>query len=61
MRFRSGHALAHGAVIAENAERLAVGWLREAAATPFGCLPDRRLRDIFSRGIRVRMGGMTSQ
>jgi hypothetical protein len=45
--------------------RLAIGRTREAAValcrrTPFACLADGRLRDIFSRGIREQMGGMTS-
>ena len=61
MRFRSAHALAHGAVIAEDAERFAIGRPRGAAATPFDRPPDRSsLCDIFCQGVRVRRGGMTS-
>jgi hypothetical protein len=46
---------------AEDAERFAIGRPPEIAATPFGRLPDfTGLRDIFSQGVRVRMGGMTS-
>jgi hypothetical protein len=72
MRFRSARALAHGAAIAqdddvrievaaEDADCLAIGRPREAAATLFGRLPDwSSVHDIFSRDIRMRMGGMTS-
>ena len=65
MRFRSAFATAEEddvriEVASEDAERLATGRPREAAATLFGRLPDRRLRDIFSQGVRVRMGGMIS-
>ena len=48
-------------VAAEDAERFAIGRPREAAGTLFGRVPDwSSLRDILSRGVRVRMGGMTS-
>ena len=72
MKSRSAFAPPRGAAIAqeddvriemasENAERFAIGRPREAAATLFGRLPDcTGLRDIFSQGVRVRMGGMIS-
>jgi len=40
--------------------RTAIGRPPEAAMTLSGHLADCRLRDIFSRGIREQMGGMTS-
>ena len=47
-------------VAAEDAEGLAIGRPREAAATLLGRLPDcTGLRDIFSRVVRLRIGGLT--
>jgi hypothetical protein len=72
MRFRSAFALPRGAasaeeddvrieVAAEDAVRFAIGRPGEGAAALLGRLPDcTSLRDILSRGVRVRMGGMTS-
>jgi hypothetical protein len=66
MRSRSAFATAEEddvriEVAAEDAERFAIGRPREAAATLFGRLPNRcSLCDIFSQGVRMRRGGMTS-
>jgi len=71
MGFRTAFAPPRGAAIAqeddvriemasEDAERFAIGRPPEIAATLFGRLPDcTGLRDIFSRVVRLRIGGLT--